>query len=540
MLSTRSVRFPRALILLALTLVVAAAGPVAAQCIMANPSFEVGGSGGQIIGGWNHFGNVGTVTETVHGQVAARVSGPNQGGWDVSGYWQRFDCAPGESWQARVWAMHPSSAPLTGQSRAMLNIEWRDAAGALISYESHAPVDASSPTDEYVHFTVDSGLAPAGTAAAHLLLAVLQEPGSSMPMVYFDHAEFYSTWSPTIDEQQWMDFPGGTTLQYSGYTWHVKGTGYYGPGPSMFSDSPDHVWVDAQDQLHMTIKPIGNTWYSTEVVLQDALGYGDYIFTTRGRLDQLDQHAVLGLFIWQYGPCWDEGDLWWNPYNEIDVEFSRWNQPGNSIAQFVAQPYYWSGNINRFDVTFADDEVTSHAFRWLADRVEYRSWRGGPDDEETSTPIHSWTYDGPHVPRPEQPRVHSNLWQFEGAPATPQEAVLPAFTFVPATGPTPVFDDGPAAVAPAPVMLRSVAPNPFNPRTTVTFALERPGHVQLAVYDVAGRLVRTLVSGHREAGGHRAVGDGRDEQGRTAPSGAYLCRVRAGGSVESRGLVLTK
>jgi flagellar hook assembly protein FlgD len=85
-----------------------------------------------------------------------------------------------------------------------------------------------------------------------------------------------------------------------------------------------------------------------------------------------------------------------------------------------------------------------------------------------------------------------------------------------------------------------VAPHPFNPRTTVTFALERAGHVELAVYDVAGRLVRTLVSGSREAGEHRAVWDGRDEQGRAAPSGAYLCRVRAGGSVESRGLVLAK
>jgi len=524
-----------------LALMSVATGSLHAQCILANPSFEVSGSGGQIIGGWNHFGDVGTVAEGVHGHVAARVTGPDLDGWDVSGYWQPFDCSPGESWLASVSAMHPSSAPLTGQSRAMLNIEWRDAAGDLISYESHAPVDASSPADEYVRFTVDSAPAPTGTATVHLLLGVLQEPGAPRPVVCFDHAEFHSASSPDMDEQQWADFPGGTTVQFSGRTWRVKGPGYYGPGPNLFADAADHVWVDVEDQLHLTIRREGTTWFSTEVVLEEALGYGDYVFTTRGRLDQLDEHAVLGLFLWQYGPCWDQSYLWWNPYNEIDVEFSRWGTPGHAVAQFVAQPYDWPGNLSRFDPAFAADEVTSHAFHWLPDRVEYRSWRGGPDAESTSTPIHTWTYAGPHIPRPEQPRVHINLWQFDGPPAAEQEVVLPAFTFVPTSGATGVVDDGASIGRPIPpVMLRSVAPNPCNPRTTVTFVLEQAGHVDLALYDVAGRLVRTLLGGHHEAGEHRVVWDGRDDQGRAVSSGTYLCRVRAGGSMESRGLVLAR
>ena len=40
--------------------------------------------------------------------------------------------------------------------------------------------------------------------------------------------------------------------------------------------------------------------------------------------------------------------------------------------------------------------------------------------------IHSWTYTGPHIPRPEQPRVHINLWQFDGPPASDQEVIIDA------------------------------------------------------------------------------------------------------------------
>ena len=117
---------------------------------------------------------------------------------------------------------------------------------------------------------------------------------------------------------EWIDFPGGRTVDFANRTWRVKGPGYYGPGPSNFCHLPACVWVDGVG-LHLTIQNVGGAWNSTEVVLEDALGYGDYVFTLRGSVDLLDVHAVLRLFIWQYGPCWDPGYLWWNPYNEVDV-----------------------------------------------------------------------------------------------------------------------------------------------------------------------------------------------------------------------------
>ena len=232
--------------------------------------------------------------------------------------------------------------------------------------------------------------------------------------------------------------------------------------------------MDAQGRLHLTIRNVGGTWWSTELTLEQPLGYGDYVFATTGRLDELDPSVVLGMFLWQYAPCYEPGNGWWNPYNEIDVEFSRWGDPARDVAQFVVQPYDFPGNLERFDVTFSEGELTSHAFNWLPDRIEYRSWRGGPGDESTGELIRTWTYTGPQIPRPEQPRVHINLWQFDGAPAAPQEVVLDTFTFTSADSvAVPAPEIGPAG-APA-ATLSGVWPNPFRPPVTIRCSLARAG-----------------------------------------------------------------
>jgi endonuclease I len=89
--------------------------------------------------------------------------------------------------------------------------------------------------------------------------------------------------------------------------------------------------------------------------------------------------------------------------------------------------------------------------------------------------------------------------------------------------------------------LRQVAPNPFHARTTIRFDLARRSPVQLQVFDVAGRLVRTLVSGAvMDPGRHEAVWDGRGEGGRAAGAGLYFCRLMAGTFVASRRMVLVQ
>ena len=513
---------------------IAVARGAAAQCTPMNPSFEIAGSGTRFAG-WNQYGTTGTSTEAFHGSVAAKVSGLNNGTWDFSRYWQQMKCAAGEQWTGSVYVMHPSSHPLTGLSKALVNIEWRDGGGNLISYDSFTAADASTPAGVGRVFTFQSRPAPAGTVALRLLLGTQQAPGEPVPDVIYDQVTLYSLAPPTVEDAQWGDFPGGRTVTFAGRTWRVKGPGYYGPGPSSYGATADFVWVDTDGRMHLTIKKSGSTWYSTEVTLEEALGYGDYIFTTRGRLDTLDSRAVLGLFIWEYGQCYDAGYLWWNPYNEVDVEISRWGTPGNALGQFVAQPYDWTGNLDRFDATYSAGEVTSYAFRWLSDRVEFRSWRGGPSGEGTSTPIHSWTYTGPHIPRPESPRVHLNLWQFGGTPVTNQEVVLDAFTFVPVGGVLAVTP--PAGTASA---LLATRPNPFRASTTIHFVAARSGRAEIAVFDLLGRHQRTLLDGRVPAGEREVVWDGRDDTGARAPAGVYLCRVRTDDIVQTRRLILVR
>ncbi len=524
-----------------LSLGVVFAGQAASQCILANPSFEIGGSGGATFGGWNQFGVVGSVNDAIHGFKAARVSGPNYGDWDVSGYWQSQDCDPGEQWEVTGHVLVPSVKPITGESAAIVNIEWRNSVGDLIDYDSFTVADAASPTDEFIDFAFVSSPAPTGTTEVRLLLGVLQSPSDPSPDVYYDQVTFYSTTPPTIDDQQWNDFPGGNTLSFGGYTWRVKGPGYFGPGPNLFCDEPDCVWVDGGDQLHLTLQNRSGAWYSTEVVTEEALGYGDYILTTVGRLDQIDPLVVLGIFLWEYGPCWDPGYLWWNAFNEIDIEYSRWGDPASDIAQFVAQPYDWSGNITRFDYTFTEGEVVSHAMRWLADKVEYRVWRGGPSEESAANMIHSWTYTGLHIPRPEQPRMHLNLWKFDGTPAGDQEVVFKDFVFVPEGGASPVENGAGGNLPAAPSgRMYHASPNPFNPQTTVRFDLVRDGFTELDVYDLNGRRVRILVSGYLSAGEHRATWDGRDDGDRPLASGVYLFRLRGSDFVETQRVALVK
>jgi len=99
-------------------------------------------------------------------------------------------------------------------------------------------------------------------------------------------------------------------------------------------------------------------------------------------------------------------------------------------------------------------------------------------------------------------------------------------------------EDPPAL--PAAACLLGNRPNPFNPGTTIAFALPEPSAVELAIYDARGRLVIRLVAGERPAGRHEIVWNGQDGRGRDMPSGAYLCRLTTAKRVDTRPLALVR
>ncbi len=75
---------------------------------------------------------------------------------------------------------------------------------------------------------------------------------------------------------------------------------------------------------------------------------------------------------------------------------------------------------------------------------------------------------------------------------------------------------------PVATALHGVAPNPFNPTTTLSFSLAQDGPVRLWVADVRGRRMRMLVDGRQAAGEHQVRWNGRDDAGRGMGSGTYL------------------
>jgi len=83
-------------------------------------------------------------------------------------------------------------------------------------------------------------------------------------------------------------------------------------------------------------------------------------------------------------------------------------------------------------------------------------------------------------------------------------------------------------------------PNPFNPRTTVTFEVNRPQELSLSVHDLRGRKIAELVTGSFQSGRHQVQWDGRTTNGNAAPSGVYLIRLHGQGIEASRTATLLK
>jgi hypothetical protein len=95
------------------------------------------------------------------------------------------------------------------------------------------------------------------------------------------------------------------------------------------------------------------------------------------------------------------------------------------------------------------------------------------------------------------------------------------------------------AAVPRGVVLRPNAPNPFNPTTAFEVQLASPGRIDLAIYDVSGRLVRAVLA-ERGAGTHALLWDGRDASGRAVAGGVYPYVLRAGGRTLRGQAVLVK
>jgi hypothetical protein len=230
-------------------------------------------------------------------------------------------------------------------------------------------------------------------------------------------------------------------LSFAGRDWTVKCGAPLGPGPNPFAQSEDHVWVDGSG-LHLTVMDYRTLWWSSEVILDESLGYGTYVFTIETRPDALDDRMVLGLFTW-------DPDAPQHAYREIDFEFNPALENSLGCAclpgdgQYAVQPVdpstcpvTCSQNLRRFDMAYdGSSDTTTHVMTWSAQGIEFTSYTGpfrpfvAPEEV-----IAKWTYTGPDNPPPGAEQVHANLWLVGGmAPAGGQgaEVVISDFRYFP-------------------------------------------------------------------------------------------------------------
>ena len=101
-------------------------------------------------------------------------------------------------------------------------------------------------------------------------------------------------------------------------------------------------------------------------------------------------------------------------------------------------------------------------------------------------------------------------------------------------------DDTGMRRSPISFMLYQNQPNPFNPSTQITYEVAEKSYVSISIYDISGKLVRTLVDKHHSPGKYSIPWDGKNVLGQQVSSGIYLYRLTTDDKVIIRRMLLLK
>ncbi len=83
-------------------------------------------------------------------------------------------------------------------------------------------------------------------------------------------------------------------------------------------------------------------------------------------------------------------------------------------------------------------------------------------------------------------------------------------------------------------------PNPFNPETRISYSLKEGGNVEMAIYNLQGQKVRTLINQKASKGVHHAIWNGLDHQNQPVSSGVYFCKLISNKKVSTIKMLLTR
>ena len=197
------------------------------------------------------------------------------------------------------------------------------------------------------------------------------------------------------------------------------------PNQNYWLATPDTVFTDSQDNLHLVAKQCGINWCGAGVsTVKNDYGYGTYRFVLATPMGNLDPMTVIGMFTYNKDVKPSR--------QESDVELSPWGQtsPTARNAQWVVQPWTSPGHLVPFTVPRSSS--MTYEFTWRPKSVTFRARLG---TDPNGPVLNSWksTKALPGVPTPGT-EVHLNIWFKKGlAPydKSAQEAVFSDFTYTP-------------------------------------------------------------------------------------------------------------
>ena len=315
---------------------------------------------------------------------------------------------------------------------------------------------------------------------------------------------------------------GGRIITFAGREWTVR-SGYGGPGPNHWSNSEENVWIDENGWLHLKIRYENGTWYCSEVSSVQPTQYGTHRFYVIGRLDLFDRNVVFALFLYA------------NDTTEVDIEFSRWGNEWSWFnSQYVVQPWYHTGNVERFWMSL-NGTYTTHYINWQPDSIRFESIHGHYEEPPSWWYlIHSWLYTGADIPQEnESLYVCINLWLCNGTPPSNGEEV------------EVVIED--IDLPPVGVEIQKYMEFGININSIafdgVYFKYTLPIMINCAtlyIYDITGKVIRKWVLKNQQSGDYVIYWNGTNNYGYKVAPGVYFFHLQSDGVKVVRKFLLLK
>lgn len=269
-------------------------------------------------------------------------------------------------------------------------------------------------------------------------------------------------------------------------------------------------------------------------------GQGQYtVFTNE---NQIGLRGTIG--AGSFTAHWEISNIdWIADFAKVNWEF--WDDGGNAILFFLEKGDNWmkfivdmrtNGNnfVRKINLNIATPTSAKLKVQWIEESKEWRVWYGLNGADATTEPAGSPLTDYILPAQPERyillqagqwndGEVSADFDYFEIIRDVPVGIVRETDNHLPAQ-----FDLG------------QNYPNPFNPSTQIAFSLPTTARVILAIHDILGRKIRTLLNQTVTPGHYQVTWDGRDENGKQVASGLYIYRIRAGNYYKNRKMLLIR